>query len=309
VEMQGSDKAEDTAASDARADRPGAPQETKSPLVRDNVPQATANARRDYVANVSAESIEAETAAPPPIMLKDSQAPPVATEMADAIAVEEKPSAAKKEENDASKAKQTEAFKKVEPAAMPGATASRTITGKVMDENGDPLIGAIVATSDTKTGTVTDVDGNYSLNIPGGTVALVFSFTGYSTVEVFLGKNNRVDMTMSGSAELSEVVVTGYSPGGGEAAAVESPRPVDGFRAYKKYVSENMRHPEADRQPRPRQVVRVKFTLQPDGSLSKFTAKGDAPQAYKDEAIRLLREGPRWRGTQGTTASFRFVFD
>lgn len=91
--------------------------------------------------------------------------------------------------------------------------------------------------------------------------------------------------------------------------AAEPPSPKEGFSKYAAYVAANQRHPEAGTNPRPRHIVQVDFVVEADGKPSNFNAKGDAPQAYKDEAIRLLREGPRWKGTTGATATYRFVFE
>jgi hypothetical protein len=187
---------------------------------------------------------------------------------------------------------------------------SRQIMGQVTDGNGSPLIGVSVVVSGTNAGTVTNVDGTYSLNLPAGATALEFNYTGYNSMRVTLGRNDQVDVELTeNEAALSEVVVAGYGQASDEQPPYESLRPVGGFKQFKQYVANNLRHPEADKQPRPKQVVRVRFTLQADGRLTDFNPKGDAPQAYKDEAVRLLREGPRWEGTAGTTASYRFVFE
>ena len=88
--------------------------------------------------------------------------------------------------------------------------AQRTITGTVVDESGESLIGVSILAKNTSTGTVTDIDGTYSLRVPEGATVLVFSYTGFGTQEVTLGASNVMDVTMAEAAEqLSEVVVTG----------------------------------------------------------------------------------------------------
>ncbi|HMN88572.1 MAG TPA: TonB-dependent receptor plug domain-containing protein, partial [Saprospiraceae bacterium] len=91
-----------------------------------------------------------------------------------------------------------------------GATmAQRTVSGKVTDAGGLPLIGASVLVKGTSSGTVTDIDGSYSLNVPAGGSVLVFSYTGFATQEVALSTSNVVDVTLQESAEqLAEIVVT-----------------------------------------------------------------------------------------------------
>ena len=89
------------------------------------------------------------------------------------------------------------------------AISQRTVSGTVTDNSGIPLIGANVTAKGTTTGTITDIDGNYSLTVPDGTTVLVFSYTGYNTREVSLGESNTVNVELAEGVELSEVVVTG----------------------------------------------------------------------------------------------------
>lgn len=89
----------------------------------------------------------------------------------------------------------------------------RTITGTVTGDTGDPLIGATVVAKGTTIGTVTEVDGTYSLNVPDTTRVLVFSYTGYQTEEVALGASNTVDIALNPGVRLEEIVVTGQGIG------------------------------------------------------------------------------------------------
>jgi TonB-linked SusC/RagA family outer membrane protein len=90
--------------------------------------------------------------------------------------------------------------------------AQRTITGKVVDDQNEPLIGASILIKGTSTGTVTDIDGSYSISLPAGSNVLIFSYTGYSSKEITVGASNVVDATLDQeSTLLSEIVVTGYS--------------------------------------------------------------------------------------------------
>jgi len=91
------------------------------------------------------------------------------------------------------------------------AYAQRTITGTVTDaENGDPLIGANILVVGTSTGTITDFDGNYSVNVPADATTLEFSYTGYAAQRVEIGSQTKVDVALSAGQVLDEVVVVGY---------------------------------------------------------------------------------------------------
>jgi TonB-linked SusC/RagA family outer membrane protein len=89
--------------------------------------------------------------------------------------------------------------------------AQTTVSGTVNDEDGFPLVGATVFAKGTSTGTVTDLDGKYELNIPDGVEALVFSYTGYETQEVAINGQTTIDLVMTEGVSLDEIVVTGYT--------------------------------------------------------------------------------------------------
>ena len=100
-----------------------------------------------------------------------------------------------------------------EAAAQQNGTApQRTITGKVVDQNGDPVIGAMVLLSGTKTGAATDLNGVYSINIRKNNAVLEFSSIGYETTLVSLNDNQvKADVVMpTETLTLDDVVVVGY---------------------------------------------------------------------------------------------------
>ncbi|MCC9137869.1 SusC/RagA family TonB-linked outer membrane protein [Pontibacter silvestris] len=89
------------------------------------------------------------------------------------------------------------------------AWAQQLIKGKVTDEKQQPLPGVTVLLKGTSTGTATDVDGNYSLQVPGSDGTLVFSFIGYTTKEAPISGRSTVNVALADDAKaLGEVVVT-----------------------------------------------------------------------------------------------------
>lgn len=81
------------------------------------------------------------------------------------------------------------------------------VTGKVNDLNQEPLPGATVVVKGTNRGTVTDVEGMYTIQAAAGEI-LVFSFVGFETVEKTVGNSNTIDVNLSEGLALNEVVVT-----------------------------------------------------------------------------------------------------
>jgi TonB-dependent starch-binding outer membrane protein SusC len=91
------------------------------------------------------------------------------------------------------------------------AWAQKTISGLVTDsDNKEPLVGASVVVTGTTKGTLTDVDGKYTLEIPKDTKTLTFSFTGYSNLTVNVPSGNTLDVNLKGGTVLDQVVVIGY---------------------------------------------------------------------------------------------------
>jgi TonB-linked SusC/RagA family outer membrane protein len=84
------------------------------------------------------------------------------------------------------------------------------VTGKVINENGEPIPGVTVSVMGTGIGTATDLDGNYSLTLAEGST-LIFSFIGFQTQEVPIGDRSVINITLvEDISSLDEVVVLGY---------------------------------------------------------------------------------------------------
>lgn len=86
-----------------------------------------------------------------------------------------------------------------------------TVTGTIVDETGMSLPGVSIIEKGTSNGTVTDVDGKFTLNVASSESVLVFSFIGMQTIEMPVGERRVFDLTMMTDTQgLDEVVVVGY---------------------------------------------------------------------------------------------------
>ncbi len=86
---------------------------------------------------------------------------------------------------------------------------TRVIEGKVVDENTEPIPGVNVLVKGTGQGTITDIEGQYRLNVSENADALMFSYVGYETQEVPIGTRSIIDVNLAVDAQqLGEVVVT-----------------------------------------------------------------------------------------------------
>ncbi len=85
------------------------------------------------------------------------------------------------------------------------------ITGKVVDEFSDPMMGVTILLPGTTTGTITDLDGNFSLEVPKGSKDLTISFIGYQTKTVGISDNAILRVKLEPfTQQLNDVVVVGY---------------------------------------------------------------------------------------------------
>ena len=84
-----------------------------------------------------------------------------------------------------------------------------TVTGVVKDANGEPITGAAVVVKGTTNGTITDIDGKYSISVPEGST-LSFSFVGFKTQEVRANKTTLNVVMQEEAIGLDEVVAIGY---------------------------------------------------------------------------------------------------
>ena len=86
----------------------------------------------------------------------------------------------------------------------------KTIKGTVVDATGEPLIGVNVSVKGTTIGIITDINGNYTLEVPSKST-IVFSYIGYQTQEIALGSQSTINLTLKEDTQkLEEVVVVGY---------------------------------------------------------------------------------------------------
>jgi len=98
-----------------------------------------------------------------------------------------------------------------ESADINNVKQEKFVTGKVTDNHGEALLGVAIMVKGTTQGTVTDMDGNYSISVPNNKAVLVFNYLGYVSKEQVVGEKSKIDVVLQeDTKQLDEVVVVAY---------------------------------------------------------------------------------------------------
>ena len=163
------------------------------------------------------------------------------------------------------------------------------IKGKVTDEKGEPIIGASVTYTGTNTGTITDLNGEFTLKKEEGNKELTAQFIGYEPVEIPVDTSRTMLIAMNEDKQtLDEVVVVGTKD------KYQTPQPVIGKRKYKKYLEENLIRPDDDKCKDVKGEVVLAFFVDRAGKPQNITVVHGLCESADKEAVRLVKEGPKW---------------
>jgi len=192
-------------------------------------------------------------------------------------------------------------------ASRAQAAPGRTISGSVTDENGQPLIGAMVQATSASTGTVTDIEGKFQLPISSDEKELQFAYTGFSSQRVPLIQNDTYNIQLSSSVVLLDEVVVVSDPKAKRRAKKDRAASVMNFKAksiqlikvdgvkaaggqkrlnriIKQQAKEIAFDPSASGR-----VVSLRFDVLPDGSINDIKVILSAGSVLDAEATRLIK--------------------
>jgi TonB family protein len=176
---------------------------------------------------------------------------------------------------------------------------SLVISGVVRDQRGQPIPGVNIVSKGSTTGTITNGEGKYSIEVPSADQTLVYSFIGYEAQERPLSKlkDGSLDVKMEEDVtQLSEVVVTGYGDKRDSMEpVVRLAEPEGGRKAYDQYLDEKKIYPRQAIENKVEGRVTIEFTVGITGVLSDFEVTKKLGYGCDEEVIRLVKEGPQWK--------------
>lgn len=175
----------------------------------------------------------------------------------------------------------------------------KTISGQVISaEDGQGLPGVTLSVKGSNTGVLTDINGNYRLQVNESDSILVYSFIGYETEEIIVKEQESVDIALEPDRmALEEVVVVAYGDEGESEAFIPviGAQPEVGSSSYKRYLKDSLRYPAEALKNEIEGKVKVTFFVQPNGALSDFKVKRSLGYGCDEEVIRLIKEGSDWQ--------------
>ncbi|WP_026880462.1 TonB family protein [Hymenobacter norwichensis] len=200
------------------------------------------------------------------------------------------PRAAKKKSSDGTRALAGSIM-----SATAAPAGMRLVRGQVTDQtNGAVLPGVTVLAKGTAIGASTAADGSFALLVPDSVKALTFHYIGYTVSEKTLkAADSTVALALApDTKQLSEVVVVRRErpPAPMSVGAL----PAGGYKAFREYLKKNLEYPEKALKDNKEGTVKLRFTVDVDGSLQDIKVMSSLSEECDAEAIRLLKEGPRW---------------
>lgn len=207
-------------------------------------------------------------------------------------------------------------------AAATPPSPTNLVTGRITDETGNPLIGATILLPGTNRGTVTDIYGNFQLALDSNAQQpLEVTYTGYAPARLSAKAGDSIEVQLSSQEmAMQEVtVIAGKQKQSKRANAAEaapakaltapsaSPAPQGGFKPFEDYLRRSLQYPPAALENGIAGPVELDFLIAPDGQPTDFKVLRSPGYGCSEEAIRLLREGPKW-GPIGQRAQYVVEF-
>jgi hypothetical protein len=172
-------------------------------------------------------------------------------------------------------------------------TAANTFAGKVVDKNNKPIAGAFVS-ANPKSGAVTDLNGNFTLQKNDSLLHVNTTAVGYVNKNVLLkpDDSNLITLEQNQSA-LSDVVVTGY--GVKRKKSDQTATPVGGWQNFNNYVTTKLNEDSTkENYMSDNDIVELEFLIDDDGNPYNIKITKPLDDKRNLKAIDILKSGPRW---------------
>lgn len=172
--------------------------------------------------------------------------------------------------------------------------------GRVTDASNNPLPFTNITNLEDKVGTYTDARGYFTLTSPDSTLNVQVRSLGFETnnVQIINTKpENKIllEEDKSLSARVLDTVKRNTNRSRTASMILEEPEPLDGWSNYDTYLVNNLKVPESFRKKEGGGEVELSFEVNKNGEPVNITVKKSLCESCDKEAIRLIKEGPKWK--------------
>jgi hypothetical protein len=185
---------------------------------------------------------------------------------------------------------------------------SSIISGQVVNTKGEVLQNASVTINNSQVATVTDKQGYFAIRVKDSVVIATVAYVGYEANSVKLKNPDSINKIVlkESNASLSEVVV-GYNGRRKSANLSENnkalPEPSGGWRLFEEYLSKNLKNDS-----KMHGEVHLSFNINKQGAPEKIKVEIPLCSECDKEAIRLLKDGPKWKKANDNRGRVAIVF-
>ena len=209
---------------------------------------------------------------------------------------------------------------RMETKAKTKAATLNKFTGVVVDENNNPLPFANITEVRSGVGTYADAKGNFTLVAEDSVLNIETRSVGYTntTLEIRNNQLQRIalkdEAVIAGAPTRDQLYLRNKNRESAmkkEITEMES-EPADGWNNYSKYVVNNLRLEDINEkrkfgETQMEKEVEVSFDVNPDGSIANIKVERSTCSTCNQEAIRLIKEGPKWKSKTGKKERARFT--
>jgi hypothetical protein len=191
-------------------------------------------------------------------------------------------------------------FESTERLSDPTITQANTFRGRVTDNNNNALPFTNITNLEDGVGTYTDARGYFTLTSPDSSLNVQVRSLGFETnnVQLFNSKQENkisLDEDKTVKAWVLDTVKRNTNRSRTPTMVLEEPEPADGWRNYDTYLVNNLKVPETLAQKNLKGEVELSFDVDKDGTPVNIAVRKSLCESCDREAIRLVKEGPKWK--------------
>lgn len=169
----------------------------------------------------------------------------------------------------------------------------KTYLGTVKNQDGQPLEDVTIQALDTDNHTLSQKEGAFKLLVDSPIEYLIISRPGFNTRKVSI--NQYSDFFNIVLTQKSRTAKDFYDETSLSTSSKMTPRPKGGFLKFERYVDKNLVYPQEANEKEIEQDVEVRFFVNEEGLPTQFETQGNDEYGFEKEAIRLIKEGPKWK--------------